>query len=195
MVRLWHFVNAILFLLLIVTGLSLQYSNQEFNLIRFDIAVSIHNVSGILLSINYLFFLIQNIVTGNGKYYRIHKSGLWKRLMKQFHYYTVGLFRGEEAPFPVTEERKFNPMQKFSYWLVMFFLMPAIIVTGWALIFPEMVIVESFFGTSGLHLTDLIHIIAGFILSLFMFVHIYFCTIAHPPGSSFRAIITGWHKE
>ncbi len=49
-VRLWHLVNALLYLFLIITGLSMQYSNPEYPMIRFDIAVSMHNISGILLT-------------------------------------------------------------------------------------------------------------------------------------------------
>ena len=193
--RLWHLVNAILFLLLIITGLTMQYANQQFNLIRFDVAVSVHNVSGIILTLNYLFFLFRNIFSDNGKYYKIYRRKWFSRIAKQLRYYTFGLFKGEDPPFPVTAENKFNPLQKFSYVAAMFVLMPLIIITGWGLIFPEMVIIDSILGASSLLVTDLIHIIVGFILSIFMFVHIYFCTIGHPPGSNFIAMITGWHKE
>jgi len=45
---------------------------------------------------------------------------------------------------------------------------------------------------SGLLVTDLLHIIMGFLMSIFMFVHIYFSTFGKTPLSNFRAIITGW---
>ncbi|MBE9484291.1 MAG: cytochrome b/b6 domain-containing protein, partial [Bacteroidetes bacterium] len=48
-VRFWHWANAILCLLLILTGLSMQYSDPEYPIIRFDWAVSIHDISGIIL--------------------------------------------------------------------------------------------------------------------------------------------------
>jgi thiosulfate reductase cytochrome b subunit len=103
------------------------------------------------------------------------------------------LFKGEGAPYPVSKKRKFNPMQKLSYLLVMYVLMPVMIVTGLALMYPE-IIIEDVFGISGIHLTDLFHIISGFVLSVFMVVHVYFCTIGKTPVSNFRSMVTGWHE-
>ena len=42
-IRLWHWTNAILCLVLIISGVSLQYSNPEYPIIRFDIAVTMSN--------------------------------------------------------------------------------------------------------------------------------------------------------
>ena len=193
--RLWHLANAILFLLLIVSGLSMQYSSPGYPLIRFDIAVSMHNISGILLTVNYLVIIMGNFFTNNGKYYRIRWRRTKERIGKQFRYYAIGIFRGEKASFLVTEKMKFNPLQRVSYILVIYTLMFLVIVSGWALLFPEAIFIRKIFGTSGIHFTDLVHIVVGFILSLFMVVHIYFCTLTKPPLSSFRAILTGWHHE
>ncbi len=192
-VRLWHFFNAVLCLLLIISGLCMQYACAEVRLIRFDIAVSMHNITGILLSVSYIVFVIGNWRTKNGKYYRAKVKGLFKKLNKQFMYYTIGIFKNAEKPFPVTKKRKFNPMQKVSYILVMYVLMPVIFITGWALLFPEMVI-HNIWGFSGLHLTGMLHIVVGFFISIFMLIHIYFCTIGTTSISNYKAMINGWHE-
>ncbi len=192
-VRLWHWVNALMFLVLIVTGISMQYSSPDLPMIRFDRAVYFHNLSGIILTISFAFFVVFNRISSNSRYYKYKKKGFLKRLKRQFRYYTVGIFQHEEPPYPVSTKRKFNPMQKLSYLLVMYFLMPVMILTGLALMFPE-IIIENVFGISGIHLTDLFHIISGFVLSLFMVVHVYFCTIGKTPVSNFRGMITGWHE-
>ncbi len=194
-VRLWHLINALLFLILIITGLSLQYSNEHFNLIRFDVAVSMHNIAGILLSVNYLVVFFGNMFTKNGMYYRMRRRWLVKEIPVQAKYYLFGIFRGEKAPFPINSRRKFNPLQKVSYFAVLYFLMPLIFITGWALIFPNVLFIDKIFGTSSLHFTDLVHIIVGFILSIFMFVHIYLCTIGKPRSAHFRAMLSGWHHS
>jgi thiosulfate reductase cytochrome b subunit len=193
--RLWHAFNALLYLLLIFTGLSMQYSNPDTPWIRFDIAVSIHNTAGILLSINYFYVIIGNLFTANGKYYRIRLKGFGNELKVQARYYLFGIFKGEKAPFPINAGRKFNPLQKISYVAVIYFLMPLIIITGWALIYPEMIFINKIFGTSGLHATALFHLVIGFVLSLFMFIHIYLCTIGKPAGTHFRAMLSGWHHH
>ena len=125
-IRIWHWTNALMFLVLIITGLSMQYSSPDFPLIRFDLAVSFHNISGVIISINYLFFIVVNRFSFNRKYYRFKRKGFINRLMKQFLYYTVGIFKNEPPPFPVSKKRKFNPMQKFSYLMVMYIGMPGL---------------------------------------------------------------------
>ena len=193
-IRIWHWTNALMFLVLIITGLSMQYSNPNYPMIRFDLAVSFHNISGVIITISYLFFIVVNRFSTNRKYYRFKRKGFFNRLIKQFLYYTVGIFKNESPPFPVSKKRTFNPMQKFSYLMVMYIGMPGLIITGLALLYPE-IIIPNVGGFSGLHLTDLVHIITGFTLSVFMMVHVYFCTIGATPISNFKSMFTGWHSK
>ncbi|MBI9038159.1 MAG: cytochrome b/b6 domain-containing protein [Bacteroidales bacterium] len=192
-IRIWHWLNAVLCLLLIITGISMQYSNPEYPFMRFDLAVTLHNIFGITLTVSYVFFIIINITTNNIKFYKVQLKGFKNRLITQSKYYSVGIFKGQKTPFPISEKRKFNPLQKFSYILVMYVFFPLIFITGWALIFPE-TIIHDVFGISGIHLTDLLHVIIGFFVSVFMFVHIYFCTIGTSIGSNFKAMLNGWHE-
>ena len=110
--RIWHTTNGLFFLILLVTGLSLQYASVDFTIIQFNIAVSTHNIAGVVLSVSYLVFLSGNIFTKNGKYYKIRLHTIVFELIKQFRYYIWGIFRHEKSPFPVNLERKFNPLQK-----------------------------------------------------------------------------------
>lgn len=192
-VRLWHATNALMCLALILSGLSMQYSNPEYPFIRFDIAVSMHNISGIVLSAMYIMFFIGNWSTSNGKHYKIKIKGLIKSLMKQAQYYAFGIFKGENPPYPVSKEMKFNPLQKFTYALTMYIFVPLVFITGWALLFPGMII-TNFMGIGGIQLTSLLHVTAGFLISLFLVIHIYFCTIGHSPSSNFKSMIDGYHE-
>lgn len=192
-VRLWHATNALMCLALILSGLSMQYSNPEYPFIRFDIAVSMHNISGIVLSAMYIMFFIGNWSTSNGKHYKIKIKGLIKSLMKQAQYYAFGIFKGENPPYPVSKEMKFNPLQKFTYALTMYIFVPLVFITGWALLFPGMII-TNFMGIGGIQLTSILHVTAGFLISLFLVIHIYFCTIGHSPSSNFKSMIDGYHE-
>lgn len=192
--RIWHWTNALLFLVLIFSGLSLQYSSQSFQIIRFDIAVTIHNIAGIALTVSFLFFLITNAFSKNYRFYKVKRKGFLKRLIKQFRYYLFGVFKKESVPYPVSKKRKFNPLQKLSYIVVMYVFMPLVVITGMALMFPE-TIIPNVFGFSGIHLTDLLHIIIGFTLSIFMIVHIYFCTFGKSPIGNFKSMFNGWHES
>lgn len=195
-VRIWHLFSAILIIILIITGISMQYTgkDQAFFLMDFAKAVRWHNFTAVILTISYIGFVTGNILTENGKYYKMKERNFWSDLWKQLRYYSIGMFRGEKHPFPVMLERKFNPLQKISYVLVMYVAMPLIIISGIGLMLPE-IIINKFFGVSGLILTDLLHIIMGFLLSVFLVIHIYTCTLGNKPFSLFRSIISGYHES
>ena len=195
-IRLWHIINAILFLVLIFTGLSLQFAGEgsNYSLIRFDKAVAWHNVAAFILTASYVVFILGNFITNNNKHYRIKKQNFLSDLLKQFKYYAFGMFRKEEHPFPVTAESKFNPLQKISYVLAMYVGMPILILSGIGLLFPEL-LVQQFMGVSGMLVADIMHITVGFILSVFMATHIYTCTLGDKPGTLFKSMINGYHEE
>jgi thiosulfate reductase cytochrome b subunit len=195
-IRVWHLINAAMFLILIVTGISMQYTDKEnaSYVVGFAKAVKWHNFAAIVLVLNYIFFVTGNLLTKNGRYYRIGRKDFMSDLGKQFKYYSVGMFKGEKHPFPVTEERKFNPLQKLTYILAMYVAVPLLIISGIGLLLPEITI-KTFFGVSGLILTDILHIIMGFFLSIFMIIHIYTCTLGAKPTSLFWGMISGYHRE
>ena len=173
-VRLWHWINAILCLLLIISGVSMQYSDPQYPFIRFDWAVYIHDISGIVLSLSYLFFILGNLLTPNGKQYLFRLKGYFRNVARQARYYAFGIFKGEDPPFAITEDNKFNPLQRFSYVFIMYVCIPVVVVTGWYLLYPE---------------------VMGFLISLFFVVHIYFCTIGKTPLSNFRSMFNGWYEK
>ncbi len=180
-------------IILIITGLSMQYSNPVYPVIRFDLAVSWHNLAGILLTVSYFIFLIGVLFTSIGRYYVIKTEGLAVSFAKQLRYYLIGVFRGEKNPFQVTEKRKFNPMQLITYNLIMHAITPITFITGWALIYPE-TIVLNVFGYSGIMLTSLVHTIAGFLISIFLIIHLYVITMGKSTRENLKSIIYGYHE-
>jgi thiosulfate reductase cytochrome b subunit len=195
-IRLWHALNAICIIILIATGISMYYVEPDRVLIEFSWAVKIHNIAGVVLSLSYLIFFIANITTGNRKYYKMPLRGIGKRLMKQSTYYVVGMFKGEKKPYPITEERKFNPLQKLFYVIIMYVGVPLVIISGFGLLFPESV-VKALFGVSGILVTAVVHAAMGFFISLFLVIHIYVSTIGHTRSANFKSIINGygWIEE
>jgi len=191
--RLWHSLNAIFIILLIISGISMQYSDLDSPLINFDTAVSIHNFSGIALTLSYLLFFLGNIFSTNGRYYRMKTQGLGKQLKLQLRHYTYGCFKREDPPFPINKDRKFNPLQAVSYLFAMYLALPLLFITGWALLFPEFIL-KGLFGFSGIFLTAQLHIIMGFLVSIFLIIHIYVSTMGKSPGSNFKSMITGWQE-
>jgi thiosulfate reductase cytochrome b subunit len=192
--RMWHWFNALLFLSLIFSGINLQYVNTKSPIINFQNAVLIHNISGITLTANYLFFFILNIASGNYNQYIPKLKGILNRLLLQLKFYISGIFKNESHPFETSKGQKFNPLQQITYLKIMYIVLPLILISGWALLFPEFII-NQIWGISGLTLTAIFHTSIGFLLSIFMIGHIYLATTGTSILSNFRAMITGWHEH
>ncbi len=188
--RIWHWLNALLFLLLIFTGVNMQYANTKSPIIEFHSAVTLHNISGITLTINYLFFIVLDFVSGNFKQYLPKLKNFISNLMLQAKYYLNGIFKNEDHPFETSKDQKFNPLQQITYLKIMYAALPIMIISGWALLFPE-VLIRQIFGISGLTLTDIVHTIGAFFLSIFMIGHIYLATTGTTVLSNFKAMVTG----
>ena len=189
--RIWHGFNALGIIILILTGISMQ-SSIETPIIGFNLAVNLHNIAGVIVLLSYIFFFAGNLWTGNGKFYRIKKKGFFRNLVKQATYYAWGMFHGESYPFPLSEKRKFNPLQKYSYVLVMYFAVPVVIVTGISLLFPE-IIIDKAWGISGVFMTAILHSAMGFLISLFLIIHLYIASVGKSPLENYKSIFTGWH--
>lgn len=189
--RIWHGINAIGIILLIISGLSMN-SGGASSFISFKVAVNMHNISGIVVSLNYLIFLVGNMVTDNSKFYIVKPKGFLKRPMKQAYYYIWGMFHGMMAPYPLSEKRKFNPLQKYFYIIIMYIVVPLVVLTGFALLFPE-VIFEKIYNISGVLITAVMHSALGFLISMFLVIHLYVSSIGKSPLENFKSILTGWH--
>lgn len=193
-IRAWHVLNAVLFIVLIITGLNIHFADgvSTYESMKSPTSVRWHNFASVLLIINYIVYVTGNVLTKNGKYYRIASKGFIGDLYLQFRYYLYGMFRGEKRPFPVSEEQKFNPLQKFSYVIAMYIVVPLVILSGIALFLPDLSLTE-IFTLSGSLFMNILHISTGFFLLVFVIIHIYSCTLGSKPTSLFTGIITGYH--
>ena len=191
--RIWHGINAVCIILLIISGLSLHYAGRSFLLIGFQTAIVVHNISGFIVSINYLLFVFGNLLSRNGRYYRVKAKGLAGRIQKQIIYYVSGMFKGMQPPFPISEKRKFNPLQKYAYIFIMYVVFPVLVVSGFALLYPE-IIIERLFQVSGIMLTAVLHGLMGFLISVFLLVHLYVASMGKSPADNYKSIISGWHE-
>lgn len=190
--RIWHWLNAILFVVLILSGMSLHYAGSGDFLFSFEVAMISHNIAGIAVSFIYLFYFILNITSGNIKHYLPNLKNFITRSIKQARFYTFGIFLGEPHPYHASEKEKFNPMQQMAYFFVVFIGFPVIIVSGWLLMFPE-VAPDEIFGMGGVWPMAMLHTVMGFFLTIFMFAHIYLATTGNTPSELFVSMFTGYH--
>jgi thiosulfate reductase cytochrome b subunit len=195
-IRIWHLINAILIIILILTGIMMQFTGPDSQLMIafYPGALKLHNICAIILTVSYMAFVVGNIVSGNGKYYRINKKDIFPGLIKQLKYFLWGMFRKEKNPSHATTENKFNPLQKLTYVTIMYLLLPLLILSGIFLFIPDMTLIR-IFGTGIYIFIDSVHIILGALVSMFLMIHIYLCTTGSTPGSFFRSIISGYQES
>lgn len=192
--RIWHGINAICIILLMITGLSMQFGNIEYPLIPFKLAVNMHNVAGSLTVVSYAFFIVGNFLSDNGMHYRFRVKGFIDRFRKQINYYVKGYFKNEPKPFPITQESKFNPLQRGSYAFAMYVFMPITVITGIGLFFPDLIFDRMLF-MSGVQFTAVTHSIFGFFISVFLLIHLYVASIGKKPLANYRSIVNGYHED
>jgi thiosulfate reductase cytochrome b subunit len=191
--RLWHWANALLILVLGVTGISLHFAGPDMYLVDFSLAVRIHNVAGLALAALYGFFVIANAVSGNWWQYVPKSPGVLQRCWTQTRFYLWGVFKGEHEPFPMTREANFNALQAIIYWLVMYLLLPITIVSGLIYLNPQWAPARMF-GLDGLLPVALLHYLSAAVILMFAISHVYLGTMGARPTSTHKTMITGWHE-
>jgi thiosulfate reductase cytochrome b subunit len=192
-VRAWHWINALLFLALILSGASMHFSGAGW-LLDFETARPVHNVSGILLTLFWVWFLAGNLTTDNGRHYRIRLRGLPTRILEQSRYYAVGIFRNAPHPFHPSESEKLNELQKLTYLGVMYGLMPILILSGWAFLLMAF-LPKTIFGIGSVWAVAMTHLTVAYLLVLFLLTHLYVITTGDTVLQNLRAMITGWHGD
>lgn len=190
--RLWHWANAALFLVLIVTGLAMHYSSPANTLLPFQTARLLHNTTGIALALAYLYFVLGNLLSPNGKHYVPTRRELTEGLFRQMKFYLVGIFRGDPHPHHHSDEFKFNPLQKITYLGIMYIAAPVVIVSGLMLLFPEMA-PKRVWNFAGILPVAVLHSAAGFFVSLFLVGHVYLASTGDTVTENYRAMVTGYH--
>lgn len=194
-IRVWHWSNALLMLVLAATGFSLHFAGtQVVPVVEFSLSARLHDIAGLALVALYAFYAVANIVSGNWWQYIPKPPGILDRCNKQTMWFMRGIFKGEPHPYPVTKENKFNASQALLYWMAMYLLVPFIIISGLIFMFPQFA-PDRLFGMDGLVTVAVLHYLAGVAIVLFMIFHIYLGTTGTRVSSQFKTMLTGWHEH
>jgi thiosulfate reductase cytochrome b subunit len=191
-VRLWHWTNAVGFVLLIVTGLQLRYAGQ-IDLMSFRHAVTLHNWVGFVLIANFFVWLGFYLFTDKIRVYHpeLSPKKYFSASFRQMQFYGYGIFRGDPNPHHVSVYRKFNPLQSMMYQIVMMILVPLQFATGvllWDV--TRFAAAVEWFG--GLRVVDTVHVLIFIFFSGFLFVHVYLSSLGHTPSAHFKAMWSGY---
>ena len=193
-VRIWHWINALGFAALILTGVQIRYVDL-FDVISFKSAIQFHNWIGFVLIGNFFVWLLFYLFSDKIKVYHPELSPLkhFRGSLRQLQFYGYGVFRGEPNPHHVSAYHKFNPLQSMAYQIIMQLLVPLQLVTGvllWDLnLFGGAV---NLFG--GVRVVATVHVFLFIFFTAFILVHPYLASLGHTPLAHFKAMITGYEE-
>ena len=195
-IRIWHWVNALAFIILIVTGAQVRFGNVM-HLFSFETAVTIHSLTGFILIANYFIWLVYYLLTGNIKIYippLHHPVEFAKKAIVQAKFYGGGIMVGAHNPHHSTFDHKFNPMQQVSYLMIMVLLIPLQLITGLLLWDPKLFspIINI---AGGIQIIEIVHVLLWIFFSAFIIVHFYLATLGHTTWAHIIAMFTGFEEE
>jgi thiosulfate reductase cytochrome b subunit len=191
-VRIWHWTNAVCFIVLIVTGLQIRYLGL-FDLMSFRTAVAVHNWVAFALIGNFGLWLGFYLFSEKNKAYHpeFNIVKLARESFAQARYYGYGIFRGDPNPHRIDPYHKFNPLQRMLYQILMLFLLPLQFFTGLLLWDVERFgsVVELM---GGVRVVDTLHVLIFIFFVFYMLFHPYLATLGHTPTAHIKAMVTGY---
>jgi thiosulfate reductase cytochrome b subunit len=194
-VRIWHWLNALGFVALILTGIQIRYSTM-FNVLSFETAIKTHNWVAFTVIANYFvwlgFYLFSDRITVYHPELNMRK--FFDKAFKQIMYYSYGIFRGEPSPHKVVPLDKFNPMQSITYQIIMLLVVPIQFVTGimmWDVKRFETPIAM----LGGIENLVLVHVMIFIFFVSFTMIHAYMGALGKTPATHFREMFTGYEEE
>jgi len=192
-VRVWHWVNAVGFVILIITGIQIRFA-EIVDWFSLEEAIKLHNYVGFVVIAAYGLWVSYYFGTMKIKLYFPNPSTFVPNAVKQLKYYGAGIFRGEPNPHQMTPDNKFNALQKNAYVGIMFVFLPAQMITG--LFLWRVKRFENYIDLiGGIKIVSSIHVLLFFFFVAFLFVHIYLATLGHTPWAHFKAMFTGYEEH
>ena len=191
--RLWHWVQAIAILLLIITG-SIVHRPDMFGGIDMGWAIPVHNFLGLILVLDAAFAIFYFLLGHRYKQFFPEPKGFFYNSLIQARFYAMDIFVGKPHPFEKTDQlNKMNPIQQATYLAILFILLPAQLVTGillwgsqhWAALSDAI---------GGLRYIAPIHTIVAWAFLAFVIMHMYLTTTGHTPLAAVEGMITGWEE-
>ena len=183
--RFWHWMQALLIFVLLITGFEIH---STYNLIGFEAAVKIHNVTAWAFLVLIIFAVFWHFTTGEWRQY----IPTTKLLKEQVGYYLTGIFKGAPHPTKKLVYNKFNPLQRMIYLGLKVLVIPVQVISGFLYLYFNYPIEG--FELDSLQMAAISHTLGAFLLLTFVIAHVYLTTTAHKPLSAIKAMVTGWEE-
>ena len=193
-VRIWHWANAVLFIVLVVTGVQIRYLDL-FSAMPFGTAITVHNWTGFALIANFFIWLLFYLFSDRNRVYHPEFNILKqaRESFAQMKYYGWGMFKGEHSPHHMDPYDKFNPLQRMLYQVLMLLLLPLQFVTG--VLLWDMSRFSAVIGMAGgVRVVASVHVLIFIFFVFYLLIHPYLATLGHTPMAHIKAMATGYEE-
>lgn len=187
--RFWHWSQAILIILMLITGFEIH---DSYHLLGFEQAVTVHSFAAWVLIGLWVFAWFWHLTTGEWKQYIPSAP---ERLFAMIKFYTFGIFQGKAHPFHKDHSHKLNPLQGMAYLSLHIAIGPAIWISGLLYLFYKDWSTLGLLSWLPLATVAFIHTAAAFLMLAFLVAHLYLAlTMDERPFEALRAMITGYEQ-
>jgi thiosulfate reductase cytochrome b subunit len=172
-VRAWHWVHGFFVVMLVLTGIQLRLPDVLPIFATFLNAVNLHNLSGAVVIVDYIFWLSYHIWRKEFRHrFVVSPRDLVGDTAEILHYYGYLIFVGESYPRRVLHGSDFDPFEKAFFLTIMLVFVPIQILTG-AMLYDlfRMMPVINFFG--GIRVIDAAHLTTAYLLTACVIIHTY----------------------
>lgn len=185
--RFWHWSQAVLIIVLLVTGFEIHGSYQW---LGYEKSVELHRASAWIMIGLWALAMFWHLTTGEWKQYKPDRI---ERILTMVRFYALGIFQGKPHPFNKSAEHKHNPLQRIAYLMLYTLIEPATWVTGLVYLFyrdwNSLTVIP-------LSLVAMLHTAAAFLMLSFLIVHLYLTlTSDSKPFASLKAMIVGYEDS
>lgn len=193
-VRIWHWLNALGFLLLIATGVQIRYLDLV-QVLSFRTAVVAHNYIAFALIANYFLWLGYYLFTDKITVYlpEMNSKKFFEDSWRQLKFYGYGIFLGEDNPHHPTIYHKFNPLQIMMYQIIMLLFVPILFASG-LLLWDVQLFSTIVNMLGGVRVVATVHVLMFIVFVGFLLLHLYLITLGHSRFAHIKAMITGFEE-
>lgn len=185
--RFWHWTQAATIIFLLLTGFEVH---GAYKLFGFAKAANLHTIAAWTLITLWVFAVFWHFTTGEWRQYipTLDKVGAMIR------YYLTGIFTDAPHPFRATTLTKHNPLQRLAYLFLWLVITPIIWFSGWFYLFYGQWRDWGVDGFLSLEWVAFFHVLAAYMILVFVIAHVYLITAGHTVTSHLKAMITGWEE-
>lgn len=191
--RVWHWLQALTILLLLLTGLEI-HAPTSVRWLGFARATFLHEALALFTIANAFLSLFYHLATGAIRQFFPQPRDFFSLALAQIAYYTRGIFSGAPHPFVHEPGRKLNVLQQVTYLGVLNVVLPLQVATG-VLMWKAQDWARLVHRLGGLHAVATLHVLCAWSFAAFVVMHVYLTTTGPTPLAHLRAMVLGWEES